>query len=343
MAQAVTLAQYAAWARSPSLRPRLLAFIASELPKRDACMIDVLQARGRGLIGLEECLHTLRSAAAQPQQGLPTAHQRTSAVLSLLNAQRETRLAPQHGQLLHWAQFVAIGVQTMLSRVDGAHAAQAHPTLTPATGCDAFQVARETADAVGAFAIEKFGSRPDMVTTLSPAYVASCAQRGVSPTHRLRVAGVASHLHFALSELLKNSVAACMATYTPAGVDDAPPITTSIHRASDFIYIVVSDAGGGFPAAQDDVTVRSSFPYFPHAAATASSQAGLEPSYHYSRDFGAAFTGYGVGLPRAAVYAEALGGSLTAVSIRGSGASMLLRVDATGYHALDWKPAPPET
>jgi len=76
----------------------------------------------------------------------------------------------------------------------------------------------------------------------------------------------------------------------------------------------VSDSGGGIPAAH-----RAKALTFFHSSVVAA-----EPTYTYSKDFGAKFTGYGVGLPMARVYARLAGGDLGLGVLPGYGTDVYL-------------------
>ena len=167
---------------------------------------------------------------------------------------------------------------------------------------------------LAAFAVEKFGVAPPTVVTASPA------------GHTTAIIAPAL-ISYAIAELLKNSYSAHIARYTAAGVDDAPPVRIRIGGRSNIAWICVEDEGGGL---DDRGGCRDVFEYN-----RAPAQPLREASYYYSRDFGATFSGMGVGLARSRVMALFSGGGLSIQSAPGLGARALLTLDATGRIAPD--------
>mmetsp|Transcript_34150 Transcript_34150/g.55116 ORF Transcript_34150/g.55116 Transcript_34150/m.55116 type:complete len:122 (-) Transcript_34150:45-410(-) len=81
---------------------------------------------------------------------------------------------------------------------------------------------------------------------------------------------------------------------------DAPPIEVIVSAQGNEVGIRVSDIGGGIPALHRHRAMN--FFYTTHVEA--------EANYTYSKNFGAKFTGHGVGLPIARLYARIAGGDL---------------------------------
>jgi pyruvate dehydrogenase kinase 2/3/4 len=122
---------------------------------------------------------------------------------------------------------------------------------------------------------------------------------------------IGSYVSYIAIELLKNSVRATVERYGELNVDDAPPITVLVSATASEVGFVVSDVGGGIPMSHRG----SSFEYFATSAPKVLEQTG----YAYSRAFGDALAGYGIGLPMARVYARHLGGDMQIATLAGHG------------------------
>lgn len=121
---------------------------------------------------------------------------------------------------------------------------------------------------------------------------------------------VPSYVSYALIELLKNASHAHVLRYTPLHVEDAPPVALSLRVAPDVVCVTVRDAGRGFPSDGSYPQRGSAFAFGAGAASRRSDGEGDEPTYAYSRSFGAPLSGAGAGLPRSAIYASLHGGTL---------------------------------
>lgn len=216
-------------------------------------------------------------------------------------------------------------------------------------------IARQVTDAVRSFCIEKHGvaSEVDITTTTARTRTPAPATISASP---FSFVGVPQHASFILSELLKNALNAHIERYGAVGVDDAPPIRMHVSSNARFASALICDAGGGFPvegtggdtrtgtggtardihsAILDRVAcVRLDDLYF-----RSSARGRAEPNYQYSREFGASFTGHGLGLARSRIYARLLGGELSIQSVPGLGCNALLVIERSGDWGSDLPPA----
>ena len=161
---------------------------------------------------------------------------------------------------------------------------------------------------VRALAREKFGAAPE-ITVISQL------------SDRETVVCVPSFLQFALTELIKNAAQSHVDAFGAAGLEDAPPLRVEaragMRDGEPIVDIVVTDSGRQparpFLAVGD--TFRAPFAVGVGASSRRSAGEAAEPTYYYSRDFGAPFSGAGLGLVRADVYAKVHAGS---VELRGS-------------------------
>lgn len=214
-------------------------------------------------------------------------------------------------------QYDLIGARTLSSFVADRSDGRAGAVRSVNPG----ELARDTADAVRAFAVEKFGAAPDVVVD-EPSFARGAGRAPLS------CLVVPEYLRFALVELLKNAVAASVEHYGAAALDDAPPVRVSVSGDATHVGLCVSDAAGG-TAGRPGAAIAP-FPYFSSTAPPP-----VQDSYHYSRTHGAPFSGLGLGLPRASLYARHLGGALALVSQPGRGVDAHLFVDRSGTRARD--------
>lgn len=184
---------------------------------------------------------------------------------------------------------------------------------------------------VRAFAVEKFGVAPPVEVVVGDGG-ATGGGGGLLPPL------VAPPLvAYAVAELAKNAFAAHVGRYGATGVDDAPPVRVRLGGDREWASVQVSDAGGGLRGVPPPCVLTPPFPYF---ASTAAAPAG-EPNYTYSREFGARFSGLGLGLARAALHARLHGGGLALLSQAGAGTDALLTLRRHGDGgAVDFVPVP---
>lgn len=192
---------------------------------------------------------------------------------------------------------------------------------------------QDSLDEVGAFAVEKFGVKPPVEIAVSSKGVATSADKDV-PLFSSR-----EHVMYIVRELLKNAMRAQIDRYGAAGVDDAPPLLLRVASAPTQVSVCVSDRGGGWVAGAGAGAagraghVAGPITRFSYFSSSAFKRA--EPNYQYSREHGVPFTGYGLGLPRARVYARMLGGGLSVTSQPGWGCDALFCLDRHGFTATD--------
>ena len=243
----------------------------------------------------------------------------------------------------HRAEIVSIPVQQLLQRASAtmvAHRALARrldelltpeddgrraPLLEP-MAMDGFS--RMLADAVEdsrAFCREKHGDSPEVEMREEPAGGGGGGGGGAMLL-------VPQYVTFALQELLKNAQGAHIRHAGGADrLDSLPPLGVSYGITEDgaSAFVRVRDHGGGL----GDACACSRFLY--------STRPEREPTYTYSRNFGAAFEGLGVGLPLAHTHAAWCGGGLAVRSVHGEGVTSTLRFDASGERSDPPWPWPP--
>ena len=316
-------------------------FVASELPRRVAKLAAEVsrqpQLRNSSrfsaaltAVSTASHLETRESSAAKLVDyacHLRSAVNHTTRELThLVDVQREAILDSRRrndvqvlaslSHTLDVLQFDLIGCRTMVN--DMANRCEGRAGVV--RSADPAELARDVAESVRAFAVEKFGAAPEVEVV-----VAAPASKAASMPLSCMV--VPEYLQFALSELLKNSVAASVERFGAAALDDAPPVIVTVSGDREFIGICVADSAGGIPG-RPGVTDR--FAYFGSTAPPP-----VVDSYHYSRTHGAPFSGLGLGLLRSRLYAHHLGGSLALVSQPGRGVDAHLVVDRSGVRSRD--------
>lgn len=135
---------------------------------------------------------------------------------------------------------------------------------------------------------------------------------------------VEGHLHFIMMELLKNSMKAMMDQHQGARLLDAPPVEVLVSAHGGELGVRVSDTGGGIPAHHRRSVMQFFF----------TSHVEREANYTYSKNFGAKFTGYGVGLPMARLYAQVAGGDISLSVMPGLGTDATLILNKHGTAAI---------
>lgn len=171
------------------------------------------------------------------------------------------------------------------------------------------------------------GDSDSGAVTAAAAVVAASAADGGAAAPLTAWTCVPSYVSFVLFEVLKNAAHAHLTRYTPLGVDDAPPVFLAARVGSRSVEFIVVDAGGGFPVdGRSYPQPGSSFSFGAGAASRRSDGESEEPTYAYSRSFGAPLSGAGAGLPRAAIYAALHGGSLALAPRSDSNAGVEVRL-----------------
>ena len=150
---------------------------------------------------------------------------------------------------------------------------------------------------------QKYGVCPEIQLEMTPLH------EGVSPEPWGVVIG--SYVHYIAIELLENAVRATVDRFGVLDCEDAPPISVTVSLTPSEIGFCVADAGGGMSIADR----HQVFAYFRTSAPKVLEQSG----YQYSRSFGDAVAGYGLGLPMSRQYARHLGGDVQLSSLAGHG------------------------
>lgn len=213
----------------------------------------------------------------------------------------------------------AAALQVLIGTACAATGAAAHPIVHE---LDVSGLLERAAADVRALSREKFGSSPDI-------------RVDSRLLGRESVVCVPSFLQFALTELLKNAAQSHVNAFSVAGLDDAPPLRIEARAGQHSLDITVEDSGRrppatGFLAVGD--TMRAPFAVGVGASSRRSVGEASEPTYYYSRDFGAPFSGAGLGLVRADVYARVHAGRVELRgSVRGTAATLSLQRDGTAF------------
>jgi len=125
-----------------------------------------------------------------------------------------------------------------------------------------------------------------------------------------------AHTEYALVEVLKNAMGAHVRRFGALDVDDddLPPITVDVGATRALAGWRVTDAGGGCadPAAALDMFSSAAAKRLPAGvggSAGGPGGAAEGEDWRYSRAFGAAFSGYGMGLCRSSWYMRVMGGT----------------------------------
>jgi len=141
-------------------------------------------------------------------------------------------------------------------------------------------------------------------------------------------------LDYIIPELLKNSVRATVESH----IDSAclPPITITIaNNARDFV-IRISDRGGGMPEEMVSKILKYHYSTVNESPEDDRLDGGLFGSM-MRNDYSSPMAGFGFGLPTSRAYAEYLSGSLTIVSMHGTGTDIYLRLKHINGHSDGFK------
>jgi signal transduction histidine kinase len=315
-------------------------FVSSALPLRAQCLsnaavsqpllfnshrfvttLDALASSARALHPDDpRSIHDLSAAADHTSVELTHLLDVQRAQIATMRAADDSSSLASLSATLDALQYDAIGCRTLVANIQ---------SLTAGRGpvvklTDALETARDTADAIRAFAVEKFGAAPEIHVTRAEGWRTSFRGRPVPPPATFH--GVPEYYRFVLVELIKNAIAAMVHTFGALRLDDVPAIRVSISADESRLGVCVSDDAGGLPSSAGAVL---SFPYF------ASTSVVVQDSYHYSRTHGAPFSGLGLGLVRARLYARHLGGDLCLVSQPGRGVDAHFFIDRSGKNSAD--------
>lgn len=276
------------------------------------------------LAALTEALTTLpppswaRAAAAFHQQAL---HHATS------QAPRGSPGAPSAPSALPLPALLSTAISlSLLAEAGGMPAAQ----RGLAASLPLPDLVRAAVHEVRAGCVEKWGCAPPFA--LPPA--AALAAHAAAP-----LPCVPPLLAHSLRELLKNAAVSTMLRHGVAGLDDAPPISVAVEalkgEGGARLALSVRDAGVGLaPALQPGL-----FPLFASHWQGGAPPAEEGSDWRYSRNFGSAFWGAGVGLARAQLHARLHGGGLALASSEGGGALATITLECSGQAVFDPHPA----
>ena len=193
------------------------------------------------------------------------------------------------------------------------------------------------------------GCKPDEVAHNAAADATNLCYRykGIAPevqvvckTNNTTVTYVSSHIHYMLTELLKNSLRAVVDEHSAAG-GKLPMVKVVIVRGEEDITIRVSDEGGGIPRSQLPNMfsfLHSTAPVAPGApgskeAEKVRSSLDLPGSVGQMRATSSntpVLAGWGVGLPLSRTYARYFGGDLDIKSMDGFGTDAYLHLNILG-------------
>jgi len=137
---------------------------------------------------------------------------------------------------------------------------------------------------------------------------------------------VPSHIHYCLTELLKNSVRATVEHHrSQGGQGEMPPVRIVIASGNEDITMKISDEGGGIPRSEMQMV-------WTYLHSTAQKPAALEVGSVATRDTSSALAGYGVGMPLSRLYAEYFGGSMDVKSMESFGTDAYLHLNRLGHN-----------
>jgi hypothetical protein len=323
--------------RSMSVNP-VCRFIADELPLR-ASHLSSIVSQQPNLVSSQRfisALGTLHESALNLKPGSDSLLDNVSAnmeqisielthlldmqraqVTNLRNLQDDTRLVSLC-TTLDVLQYNVIGCRTLVSNAVGLRAGRGSAVQK----VDALAAAHDTTESVRAFAVEKFGAAPEVIVSSVGAWLVGPQPQRAS--HYF--VGVPEYYNFVLVELLKNAIVAMVDAFGASKLDDAPPIRLTISSNQTRLGVCVSDIAGGFRGISGAIPVSTYY---------TSTVKHVKDSYHYSRTHGVPFSGLGLGLVRARLFAQHLGGALCVVSQPGRGVDAHFSVDSSGMNTTD--------
>lgn len=137
---------------------------------------------------------------------------------------------------------------------------------------------------------------------------------------------VPSHIHYCLTEILKNSVRATVEEHRRKGeVGEMPPVRIIIASGHEDMTIKVSDEGGGIPRSD----IHKVWTYL-HSTAKRPSALSDDAQSNRTQTT-SALAGYGMGMPLSRLYAEYFGGSMDVKSMECIGTDAYLHLNRLGH------------
>lgn len=175
---------------------------------------------------------------------------------------------------------------------------------------------------------EKYGVCPDITVYPDPCDAAASdgGLHGPGDTPSLECLCEGGSVHYITIELLKNAIRANIDRYGVLDIEDAPPIRCRVSQGSGEVGFSIEDSGQGMPYKFR----QNLFRYYNTSATPVLEQSG----YTYSRNFGSAMSGYGLGLAMSRQYAKHLGGDLGVSSLLGEGTTVSLNFCRNGLHPV---------
>ena len=142
-------------------------------------------------------------------------------------------------------------------------------------------------------------------------------------------------LDYIIPELLKNSIRATIESHCDSST--LPPITITIANNNRDFVIRISDRGGGIPEYLVDKITK-----YHYSTANSSTDHRIDGGLFGSMmsdqsDYSMPFSGFGFGLSISSAYARYLSGSLTVVSMHGTGTDVYLRLKHINGHSDGFK------
>jgi len=319
-------------------------FLLEQLPIRHAIAAqDLLESTGMDLPGSDRLLLRYKalidsyqkhhsdvgSSASQDEVGLSEAFAKVAGAnlegleqdVSYLETQLrggvntaavQSLMQNTHTHLI--ATRLLVGQHNNLVRQAQQPSERAPSVVANLTVPEIVDLCQHTAEDCRAFCVEKYGEAPE-VRVCGPAR---------PPQGSTRSLVVEAHAHYILMELLKNAMRAELELWGQ-DVADAPPITVVVSSKDNELGIRVSDAGGGIPAHRRPFVWNWFYSTAPQS----------EPTYTYSKNFGAPFTGYGMGLAMARTFARVAGGSMSIRVLPGHGTDAYVWMNRLGTHEID--------
>jgi len=141
---------------------------------------------------------------------------------------------------------------------------------------------------------------------------------------------VPSHIHYMLTELLKNSVRAVVDTHKQTS-QKLPEVTVVVAKGEEDITIRVSDEGGGIPRSQMTTMFCFLHTTAEHPETQSSERMFGNPGQMRATSQNTpVLAGWGVGLPLSRTYARYFGGDLDIKSMEGYGTDAYLHLNVLG-------------
>lgn len=181
-------------------------------------------------------------------------------------------------------------------------------------------IVQETVSHLESMSVSYFGAQPPIKLVFSHDDADS----------NFRAIAIESQIHFVVMELLKNSVKSLVDRYGALNLDNpekTPSIIVRLSRSGSSVAFQVEDQGGGIPVELRQGKDRLKlFDYF-----SSTKREDPNPTYTYSRSFGPAFSGHGMGLAQSMNFVKVIhGGNIELASLPGHGTVVVVYINAYG-------------